>query len=265
MNFSVSMCVYGKDNPVYFKQAVDSVLHQTVKPSEIVLVVDGPVPEELNKVIVSFEENLVFKVIRLEKNQGHGIARQIGLENCSYDLVAIMDADDINVDNRFELQLAKFSECPELDIVGGYTSHFVNNPQENSKKCVVPETDDAIKAYMKKRCPMRQNTVMFKKKSVLAAGGYQDWYCNEDYFLWIRMTLAGMKFANIPEILVNAREGLDRCKRRGGLRYFKSNAKIQWLMYQKKLISFSRYVYNIVIRFCAQVLMPYWLRKIIVR
>ena len=261
--FSVSMCVYGKDNPVFFKQAVESVLDQTVKPSEIVLVVDGPIPEELSNIINSYEQNPIFNVIRLEKNQGHGIARQTGLEKCSYNLVAIMDADDINVQNRFELQLKKIEQDSSLDVVGGYTSHFVNNPQEESEVHTVPEKDADIKRYLKKRCPMRQNTVMFKKNSVLAVGGYQDWFCNEDYFLWIRMALAGMKFANVPNVLVYAREGLDRFKRRGGMKYFVSNARIQWLMFKKNLISFPRCLYNMGIRFCAQVLMPNQLRKFI--
>ena len=44
--FSVSMCVYGKDNPEWFKTAVDSILNQTRQPNEVVLVVDGPVPDE---------------------------------------------------------------------------------------------------------------------------------------------------------------------------------------------------------------------------
>lgn len=261
--FSVSMCVYGKDNPVFFKQAVESVLDQTVKPSEIVLVVDGPVPTELDEIIIDYEQNPIFNVIRLEKNQGHGIARQTGLEKCSYNLVAIMDADDINVQNRFELQLKKFEQDSSLDIVGGYTSHFVNNPQKESEIHTVPEKDAGIKKYLKKRCPMRQNTVMFKKSSVLAVGGYQDWFCNEDYFLWIRMALAEMKFANVPCVLVHAREGLDRFKRRGGIKYFASNAKIQWLMYNKNLISFPRCVYNIAVRFGAQVVMPNRIRGIV--
>lgn len=260
--FSVSMCVYGKDNPVFFKQAVESVLDQTVKPSEVVLVVDGPVPTELDEIIIDYEQNPIFNVVRLEKNQGHGIARQTGLEKCSYNLVAIMDADDINVQNRFELQLKKFEQDSSLDIVGGYTSHFVNDPQKESEIHNVPEDDAAIKKYLKKRCPMRQNTVMFKKDSVLAVGGYQDWFCNEDYFLWIRMVLAEKKFANIPHVLVHAREGFDRFKRRGGMRYFISNAKIQWLMFKKNLISFPRYAYNVAIRFCTQVLMPNKIRGI---
>lgn len=263
MSFSVSMCVYGKDNPVHFKQAVDSILDQTAKPSEVVLVVDGPVPEELDNIIKNYEIDPIFRVIRLPQNMGHGVARRTGLENCSNDLVALMDADDLSLNNRFELLLKVFKENSDLDIVGGNISEFIDEPENIVGKRIVPETDAEIKSYLKKRCPMNQMTVMFKKESVQKAGGYQDWFCNEDYYLWIRMTLANMKFANIPDILVNVRVGNDMYKRRGGWKYFKSEAKIQRLMLQKTLISFPRCIYNVLLRLCLQVLMPGWLRGFI--
>lgn len=263
MKFSVSMCVYGKDNPDYFKLAVESVLNQTIKPSEIVLVVDGPVPEKLDLFIKTFAENPLFNIIRLEKNQGHGIARRTGLDNCSYDLVALMDADDLSVNNRFELQLNKFKEIKDLDIVGGNISEFIECPQKIIGRRIVPESDLEIKAYLRKRCPMNQVTVMFKKESVQKVGGYVDWYCNEDYYLWIRMVLAHMRFANVPDILVNVRVGKDMYKRRGSWKYFKSESKIQWLLLKKKLISLPQFLYNVLLRFCLQVLMPNGLRGVI--
>ena len=261
--FSVSMCVYGKDDPSHFQNAVNSILDQTVKPSEVVLVVDGPVPQELDSVITKFESNLIFKVIRLPQNMGHGVARRTGLDNCKYDLVALMDADDFSVQNRFELQLREFKKNPNLDIVGGNITEFVDYPENIVGKRVVPEFDSQIKEYLKKRCPMNQMTVMFKKASVQKVGGYIDWYCDEDYYLWNRMSLANMMFANIPEILVYVRVGKDMYQRRGGWKYFKSEAKLQWFMLKNKIISLPTYLYNVVIRFCLQVLMPNWLRGFI--
>ena len=82
-NFSVSMCVYGKDNPEWFETAVESILKQTVIPAEIVLVVDGPIPYELDTIIKKYESNNLFKIIRFNQNQGHGKARRAGLEACT--------------------------------------------------------------------------------------------------------------------------------------------------------------------------------------
>ena len=89
-----------------------------------------------------------------------------------------------------------------------------------------------------------------------AVGGYLDWYCDEDYYLWIRLALAKYKFANLPDVLVNVRVGKEMYQRRGGWRYFKSEARLQRYMLNNKLISLPRYIYNVAGRFAVQVAMP---------
>lgn len=258
--FSVSMCVYGKDNPEWFQTAVDSILNQTVKPDEVVLVVDGPVPTELDKIIIRLEQNEVFKVIRFAENQGHGNARRAGLKACSNELVALMDADDVSASDRFEKQIRLFSENEELDIVGGNISEFIDEESNIVAKRIVPQTDNEIKAFLKKRCPMNQMTVMFKRSSVEKVGGYIDWYCDEDYYLWLRMAEANMKFANLGDFLVNVRVGNEMYNRRGGVKYFKSEAKLQKYMFDRKIIGFGTYILNVGKRFIVQVVMPNKLR-----
>ncbi len=258
--FSVSMCVYAQDNPEWFKTAVDSVLNQTRSPDEVILVVDGPVSDELNNVILGYESLTNFRTIRLEKNVGHGNARRIGLEACKNELVAIMDADDISEKNRFELEIAKFEEIEDLAIVGGNISEFIDTPDNIVGKRNLPTEDEDIKVYLKKRCPMNLVTVMFKKSMINAVGGFIDWYCEEDYYLWIRMSMANMKFANINESIVKVRVGREMYRRRGGWRYFKSEAKLQKYMLKNKIIGFSTYFSNCAKRFIVQVLLPNRLR-----
>lgn len=256
LKFSVSMCVYGKDNAEWFSLAVESILNQTVLPTEIVLVVDGPIPEDLNEAVEYYEKNPLFHIIRLEKNQGHGNARRVGLSCCKNELVAIMDADDISLNDRFEKQLKIFSSDGDTDVVGGNICEFSGTTDNIAGKRLVPSFDKEIKKYMKQRCPMNQMTVMFKKSSVESAGGYLDWYCNEDYYLWVRMALAGMKFANVPEVLVNVRVGKETYQRRGGWKYFKSEAKLQKFMRKNGIIGVGRYLSNVIKRFIVQVLLP---------
>lgn len=258
--FSVSMCVYGGDNAEHFKLAVDSILQQTVQPDEVVLVVDGPVPSSLESVIIEYDKLPCFKVIRLKENQGHGIARRTSLENCTYDIVALMDADDISVPTRFEKQLSALSSDLSLSIVGGNISEFVDLENHIVGYRNVPSSDEDIKEYLKKRCPMNQVTVMFKKKDVNEAGGYIDWYCEEDYYLWIRMCLKNMRFLNIPEVLVHVRVGEEMYRRRGGFRYFKSELKLQKYMLKNKVIGFPTYFINISKRLVVQILLPNRLR-----
>ena len=260
IKFSVSMCVYGKDDPAWFKTAVDSILEQTLKPDEVVLVVDGPVPQELDGVIRSYENVEGFKTVRREVNRGHGDARRIGLENCQYEYVALMDADDISVPDRFEKQMAVISADPSLAVVGGNINEFIDNIENVVGSRVVPEKDADIKEYLRKRCPFNQVTVMFKKSAVEQAGGYIDWYCEEDYYLWLRLYLIDSKFANIPENLVNVRVGKEMYARRGGWKYFKSEAKLQKFMRQNRIIGLGRYLVNVTQRLIVQVLLPNKLR-----
>jgi len=256
--FSVALSVYKNDNPNYFDLALESItIKQTVKPNEIVLVVDGPVPSEINQVIKKYSsifENL--KVIRLKANKGLGNALKVAVDNCSFDLIARMDSDDISVSTRFEEQLKYFRKNPTIDIVGGDIAEFIDNEKNVVAKRKVPTTNDDIREYMKERCAMNHVSVMFKKQSILAAGGYMDWFWNEDYYLWIRMWLNDSVFANTGTVLVNVRVGNEMYQRRGGIQYFKSEKGLQKYMLKNTMINKKIYYKNVLKRFIVQILLP---------
>lgn len=263
--FSVAMSVYKNDKPEWFELSLLSIINQTIRPTEIVLIVDGPIPIELHNVIDNYKANNpgLFNVIEFSENKGLGVALKTAVENCRYELIARMDSDDIAVSNRFEKQLAYFSEHSNVDIVGGNIAEFIDDVKNVIGKRVVPSADSDIREYIKQRCPFNHMTVMFKKSAVLKSGNYKHWFWNEDYYLWIRMLLADCSFGNLEEILVNVRVGKDMYARRGGLKYYRSEAKLQRFMYQKGIITFPRAFLNIAQRFILQVLMPNFLRAII--
>lgn len=260
--FSVAMSVYKNDNPAFFEKALESIItNQTQKPSEIIVVVDGPVSKELNDVLEKYTSQYsVFNVIRLSENGGLGNALRVAVENASNELIARMDSDDIAIPARFEKQLQFFALHPETDIVGGNISEFIDKPENTVGKRIVPTSDKEIKSYIKKRCPFNHMTVMFKKSVINRAGGYVDWYYNEDYYLWIRLYLNNAEFANVNDILVNVRVGEDMYRRRGGIKYFNSEAKLQKYMLDNKAIGLGRYILNVSERLVLQVLMPNSLR-----
>lgn len=255
--FSVCMSVYNKDKPTDFLTAVRSIYHQTVVPNDVVLVVDGPVDVELKDAIKLLQSEIaVMNVIWLPNNQGHAVARQTGLLAAENELVAVMDADDVSIPDRFEKQLKIFERFPNVTIVGGLIHEFIGDIHNVVGKRIVPEHDAEIKEYLKSRCPMNLVTVMMRKSHVEKVGGYLDWYCEEDYYLWIRLALAGYKFYNIQENLVDVRVGAEMYQRRGGWKYFKSEASLQRFMFKYKLIGLGRYLYNVAVRFIVQVTMP---------
>lgn len=267
MKFSVAMCVYKGDKAEFFDEALASVYNQTRRPDEVVLTVDGPVPDSIEDVITKYVNREGLTVCRLEKNMGHGVARRTGLSHCSYDYVAIADADDINVPTRFERQMALFETNPQLDAVSSGCYHFVDTIDEVLYEEFLPETDVEIKKFLKRRCPLCQASTMFRKSKVEEAGGYMDWYHAEDYYLWIRMYLCGAVFQNTKESLLYVRSSPDYVNRRGGWKYFKSLARLFGYMYKHKVIGLSDYLFNVSSRFVAQVLLPTslrgWLRKVI--
>ena len=107
---------------------------------------------------------------------------------------------------------------------------------------------------------MNQVTVMFKNSDVKEVGGYIDWFWEEDYYLWLRLYLAGKKFANIQDVLCNVRVGKEMYQRRGGLKYFRSEKALQKFMKENKIIGFGTYFANVTKRFIVQVLLPNKLR-----
>lgn len=260
--FSVAMSVYKSDNPDFFDRALSSITdEQTIIPNEIVLVVDGPVSNEINNVINKYEKKYeIFNVIRLEQNGGLGNALKIAVKNATHELIARMDSDDVSVSTRFEEQLKYFEINPGIDIVGGDITEFIGEENNIVGKRSVPVSNDSIREYMKTRCAMNHGSVMYKKKSVESAGGYQDWFWNEDYYLWIRMWLNGAVFANTGSVLVNVRVGEEMYQRRGGSKYFESEKGLQDYMLKNKMINHSTYIKNVAKRLIIQKLMPNKLR-----
>lgn len=259
VKFSIITSVYRNDKPNFVRQALDSMLvHQSVKPDEIILVQDGPVPEEMSLLLSEYEEKYanVMHIIRLEKNGGLGNALKLGVENANYDLCARMDSDDICLPDRFEKQLAYLEAHPECDIVGGQMTEFIDTPDNIVGRRDVPLTNKEIYSFMKNRCALNHVTVMFRKAAVLEVGNYQDWFWNEDYYLWVRMMMNHCVFANIPDVAVNVRSGADQYARRGGKKYFESEIGIKKLMLENSMISKKEFLINYIERFIIQMMMP---------
>ena len=265
--FAVTISVYHKDNAAFVKRALESIWDlQTVRPSQIVLVVDGPVGKDILAAVKEFEARCpVLNVVQLAENAGTGNAMRVAMEVVDFEIIARMDSDDISAPSRFEEQLRFLEENPDVDVMGGDISEFVGEEENIVAYRRVPETDREIKNYMRKRCPLNHVTVMFKKSAVLAAGGYIEQFWNEDYYLWIRMAEHGAVMANTGTVLVNVRTGEDMYNRRGGKRYFRSELFLQNYMLQRKIISLPTYVDNIAKRWVMQRLLPTRVRGFVFR
>ncbi len=210
--YSVLMSLYKKEYPEYLRLALDSMLNQTVKPDEIVLVEDGSLTDELYAVVDEYKEHL--RIVVNEKNLGLGLALNEGLKVCRNELVARMDTDDISKPDRCEKQLKRFAEKPYLAIVGSHIDEFVGTPDNIVSQRKVPLTSEAIYSYAKKRSAFNHPAVMYRKSAVLAEGGYSDLKRNQDVDLFGRMLFNGHKAENIDEALMWFRSSDELAARR---------------------------------------------------
>ncbi len=209
--YSVLMSLYKKENPEYLRLALDSMLNQTVKPDEIVLVEDGPLTYELYAVL---DEYPMLHRIKNETNLGLGLALNVGLKECRNELVARMDTDDCSKSDRCEKQLARFYEKPYLAIVGSHIDEFVGDTSNIISQRIVPTTSEEIYEFAKKRSAFNHPAVMYSKTAVLENGGYADLKRNQDVDLFGRMQFNGYKAENIDEALLWFRSSDELAKRR---------------------------------------------------
>ena len=240
--FSVLLSVYSKESPKFLRGALDSVFEQDLKPNEVVLVKDGKLTTDLENVISEFSDRYdTLKLVPLTENVGLGIALQKGLESCSFEHVIRMDTDDVCRKDRFKTQMEYFSNNLEIDVLGSNIAEFLSNPIDTVSERKVPEENDSIYHFAKKRNPMNHMSVAYKKSKVLAAGGYQPVNGFEDYYLWVRMLMAGYKFYNIQENLINARIGNDMIGRRQGLGYVKQEVNLFLNFKKMGFLSFTEF------------------------
>lgn len=252
-HFSVLMSVYAKEKAEYFDLALKSVLiDQTCPPSEIVLVADGYLTPDLYSVIDKYKKLYKnFKLIQLDKNSGLSNALNEGIKHCSFEWIARMDSDDISLPNRFTKQIEYIQSHHNIDVLGTALFECEIHKKETVSTKYCPED---INTYIKFRSPVNHATVMYKKSSVLCAGGYIHCPYMEDYHLWIRMHKKGMKITSLQESLYLVKMDSNVIKRRGGIQYLKSEIVIQKLLLRSDIISLPRFIVNIIIRCSARII-----------
>ncbi len=263
-NFSVLMSIYYKEKPEYFERAMISIWdEQSIKPSEIVLVEDGPLTRELYDVVKKWKNKLgeKLKIVSLEQNIGLGGALNEGLKYCSCELVARMDTDDISIPDRFKKQLKVF-ENMNVDVCGGWISEFDKDENKIISYRKVPEFQNEIIKFAKKRNPLNHVSVMFKRSSVEKVGGYKKMMWSQDYHLWCRMILNGAKFYNLQEPLVKVRSGFYQLKRRKGLKYAIAELKLIKELRKLNFLNNFEFIQNILIRLTVRMLPMSLLRVI---
>ena len=215
-NYSVLMTVYKNDSPDQFRESIDSMMNQTIKTNDFVLVCDGELTDELYKCIDEYKDNFpdLINVVQLPINVGLGTALREGLQHCKNELVARMDSDDVSRPERCEIEFHFLEKNNKAVLVGSAISEFEDNPKNPVMIKSVPVGRESIKRYSRRRNPFNHSSVMFRKTAVEEAGSYSEMRTNQDVELWIRMINTGYYLENISEVLVDFRLDSNTLKRR---------------------------------------------------
>lgn len=249
MDYSVLMAVYFKESPLFLKESIDSILNQTFKTNDFVIVCDGRLPRELMDVLETAARcNNSIHLCGYEKNMGLGYALNFGLELCKNEIILRADSDDISKSNRAEAQIKKFLN-DNVDLSSSTVALFENDPNKIVGKRALPLDYKKIIKFSKSRSPFNHPSVIFKKSKVMQVGGYKTLLYKEDYYLWIRMLISGCNVNNIPDELVCMRVNKNTFRKRKNRIAYANSKWLNGYMFKNKCINYFRYCYNGLIAF----------------
>lgn len=264
-SFSLLLPVYAGDNPEFLRLAFESSVDaQTLRPAEAVIVQDGPVPAALAAELarIEAESPVPVHIVRLPENGGLTRALNTGLEACSYDVVARMDADDVSVPERFAKQWALLEAG--YDLVGTGMAEFERDPKVVASVRVPPTGAAGIRSHARTHNPFNHPTMMYRRAAIDRVGGYQPFGKMEDYWLGVRLIADGARVENITEPLLRYRVGAGAFARRGGW----SEARTEWALQRELLrmgfVTRGEYLRNVVVK-GAYRLMPAGLKRMLFR
>jgi len=286
---AVILPVYNNDKAPYVHLSVNSILNQTYK-GEICLYigVDGPVGDDLANCLKEYEDKGI-NVLWFRENRGLAIVLNELIDiahNDGYGYIARMDADDISMPNRFEIQIAYLCAHPDIDVVGGAIEEIDENSVPRNKTIVYPEGPEECYHFFSKRNPHAHPAVLFrwsffekinygdngslasncKYKPTSFKNGPGQWYRpeyrqNQDTMLWVDGMSKGTKHANVQEVVLRFRftDSLFN-KRRHGWSFAKKQLADRKMINKALRYSLDATLFGYAM-FCLLV-SPVWLKKI---
>lgn len=196
---SVIMPVYNAAD--FLTESIESILNQTFTNFELIILNDKSTDNSLE--VISKYQRSDSRIIIIDKdiNVGPANLRNEGLKIAKGEFVALMDADDIALPQRFAKQINVLKNNPEIGLCGTWFTFF------GSEKKLIKHSEkpDAIKISFLHSCAIGNPTVMLRKEVLNGLQFDNDYVPVEDYDLWSRL-LSKTSFYNIPESLLNYRQ-----------------------------------------------------------
>jgi len=197
---SVVMSVYNGQK--YLREAVESILEQTCKNFEFIIINDGSV-DSSREMILSYDDPRI-RLIDNDRNMGltRSLNKAIGLSMCEY--IARQDVDDISVASRLEKQLRFLENHLQVAVVGCFSNVFNADGVVGVASYLKP-ADKEIKRHLAKKNLLMHGSVMMRKSHLAKVGYYREFFRHsQDYDLWLRLS-EHFDIAILPEFLYQYR------------------------------------------------------------
>ncbi len=240
---SIIMSVYNAEK--YLKESLESILSQTYKNFEFIIVEDCSSDSSLN--ILKEYAMQDQRIILIENKRNLGLTKNLNkaIKISKRKYIARMDADDISEKNRLEEQIKFLENNHEIDILGTFSKN-INELGEVIGRRKAPIKHEDILKLLPKVNPIAHPTVMFRKSSLKQIGGYNEAYRKcQDYELWFRAASFGLKMHNIPNFLMKYRMN-DNYVTRKSWEYRKTDIKIRLKGYKELRLSHPKYIYLLI-------------------
>jgi len=194
---SVIIPVYNCEE--YISDTIDSLLNQTYRDFEIILVDDGSTDNSC-KLIKEMPDRRI-KLFFNDRNRGIAYTRNKGVELSNGEFIAFLDDDDIALPYRFEHQVTYMNEHPDVDLVGGHLRRIDADGKDLNSQWNVLLNPDYIKAFLMLGNTVASGTVLVRKSFINNNNlKFRDnQYGAEDYRFWVECSLVG-KLSNMDEV-----------------------------------------------------------------
>lgn len=260
-NPTISVIMATFDSLPYLKDAVESILKQTFKNFEFIIVNDAS-----NDATASYLKSLKdsrIKVITNKKNLGLAQSLNEAIRAAKGEYIARMDADDISLTERLKTQLEFLEKHPEIDLCGAWVD-LINEEDQIVGEKRYPVNNAEIKQGLKWYQPIVHPTFMAREIIFRKLGGYDPNFDYAEDYEFLSRAMKKYQFANIPKKLLKWRLADERRSRRSMKKVDIADYKVKVQLLKKNYFGKS-YIFYVILKFITTFLFPSILKKTIAK
>ncbi len=201
---SIIMSCYNESEQELY-DSINSILCQTYKNIELIIVNDNPTNQNLKKFLSHYSKDKRIKLINNEKNLGLAQSLNKAIKIAIGEYIARMDADDVSLPNRLEKQVAYLEAHDDCSMVATNRNDIDENSQIIQKNAAIIVSDKLLRRITRFGSIITHPSIMIRANILKEVGCYRSFPAAQDYDLWLRMLSARKRIHILPDVLLNYR------------------------------------------------------------